>query len=137
MIQPETTPISETPVLLPKKNPLPKIVLLVILGLLVAGVLVYAGIAIGKKQNPPEVIPQVVEPSPTPDPTANWKTYRNDKYGFEFKYPEDYSLADIKEETVISAPLSKCSPKLTFNAEQYETLEEVKIIFKGRQGNLT
>ena len=28
--------------------------------------------------------------SPTPDPTADWKTYRNDKYGFEFKYPVEY-----------------------------------------------
>ena len=25
--------------------------------------------------------------TPTPDETANWKTYTNTKYGFEFKYP--------------------------------------------------
>jgi hypothetical protein len=25
-----------------------------------------------------------------PDPTANWKIYRNEEYGFEFKYPENF-----------------------------------------------
>ncbi len=29
------------------------------------------------------------ESSP-PDRTANWKTYRSEKYGFEFKYPKEY-----------------------------------------------
>src|ERR1043166_9096005 len=27
--------------------------------------------------------------STTSDQTANWKTYTNSKYGFEFKYPKD------------------------------------------------
>lgn len=30
--------------------------------------------------------------SPTPDPTINWKTYINDKYGYSFKYDPDPSL---------------------------------------------
>lgn len=29
-------------------------------------------------------------PAQSPDPTANWGTYRNDLYGFEFKYPSSY-----------------------------------------------
>lgn len=28
------------------------------------------------------------------DETANWKTYTNDKYGFEFQYPPSFSLSD-------------------------------------------
>jgi hypothetical protein len=32
-------------------------------------------------------------PTTTPDPTANWKTYTNDKLGFSFKYPGE--LVDV------------------------------------------
>lgn len=28
-------------------------------------------------------------PAPTPDPTADWKTYKNEKYGFQIKYHPD------------------------------------------------
>ena len=30
----------------------------------------------------------------SPDETADWKTYTNIKYGFEFKYPNDWILTD-------------------------------------------
>jgi hypothetical protein len=37
-------------------------------------------------------------PSPTPDPTADWNTYKNEEYGFEFKYPNILNKTEAEEE---------------------------------------
>lgn len=39
----------------------------------------------------PSVSPQ---PTPTPDETSNWKVYKNVKYKFELKYPENWYYVD-------------------------------------------
>lgn len=52
---------------------------------------------LGKKENKTimqnprtSVSPTIVQPSPVPDPTANWKTYTNTSLGFNLKYPAEW-----------------------------------------------
>lgn len=77
---------------------------MVILGLILAGGLVYAGIQIGKKQSqvsygpipvPTEtLIPTNIVSTPTPDPTANWKTYINITEKYRLRYPQNWFLKE-------------------------------------------
>ncbi len=45
------------------------------------------------------VVTPFPSPSATPDVTANWKTYTNTQYGFEFKYPTNYSPSSTVKTT--------------------------------------
>ncbi len=67
---------------------------------IIVGVLVIAGGAYALMNRAPafsELTPSMVltrtpTATPTPDPTAGWKTYTNTEYGFEFRYPADRTL---------------------------------------------
>ncbi len=62
---------------------------LLILSCLVAGFFAYKTQNLVKEITKLKSVPtQIASATPTPDPTADWKTYTNEKYGFEFKYPE-------------------------------------------------
>lgn len=71
----------------------------VVLLLIITVVLVAFKFIKTKKVTAPQPTPTALTqttPSPTLDPTANWKTYTNNTYGFSFKYPSDW---DITEQT--------------------------------------
>jgi len=76
---------SQEPVQMPEPMPPkhfgPKFIITLVIVLIVAGGAFGAIWWWGSRSS------QVAVPSATPDQTADWKTYTNTQYGFEFKYP--------------------------------------------------
>jgi hypothetical protein len=74
-------------------QPKPKL-FLIFLGLFLVLLAGIGGYYLGQRKT--SITQQVKSPSPVPtqetDPTANWKTYQNDVYGFKFEYPSDWNL---------------------------------------------
>lgn len=72
----------------------------------------------------------IPSPIPTTDPTSNWKTYTNTKYGYSIKYPSDLFVKDFETAT-------------SFTSEPYPTgegpgpLDLIEIASKGNYVNNT
>ncbi len=65
--------------------------------LLLLGGSAYAGIWMWQNQQVAQEVAPTFTPRPSvaANPTADWKTYTNTQYGFEFKYPNDFSVCDV------------------------------------------
>lgn len=75
---------------------------ILLVGLVAAATLILAGtLYLKQNKKPQSVVQTTVQPSPLPDETTNWKTYTNQKYNFEFKYPENYSIAKENSKQVV------------------------------------
>jgi len=69
--------------------------------------------------------PVITKLSPIPDPTANWKTYKNDEYGFEFKYPSKFSVQQFKGDKSFSLIYKSLSIWInTYNNEPSLNLQD-------------
>ncbi|MCK4465705.1 MAG: hypothetical protein KAU83_08335, partial [Bacteroidales bacterium] len=65
------------------------IIVIVIAVVAIGGVLAYQYLWVPEESEPMVIL----EPISTPtDETADWKTYRNEEYGFEIRYPDDIKL---------------------------------------------
>lgn len=81
----------------------------------------------------------------TVDEFANWKTYRNEKYGFEFKYPKELTPtytddsgivlnSNEKIKYVTEHPATEYSPNFVINAEENPNNFSVREFFDGNHG---
>jgi len=48
--------------------------------------------------------PEIKRPEKIVEETANWKTYRNEEYGFEIKYPSDWKVNEISNWLITFSP---------------------------------
>lgn len=109
------TPVSSMPENLPKpvlpkvqrKFPLlPIAILLIIISLGAAGVLAYQNYQLNQKLSKVSYTPASSSPSPTNDPTADWRSYTDPvNSAYSFKYPNNFTLPGDKEVN-ISLPLT-------------------------------
>ena len=90
-------------------NPPPKKPFLtgkIILIVIILSVILSAGgtyLALNSKPKPQPTVPKVT-PTTTPTPvdeTANWKTFTSTKWGFKFKYPNDWTIAKEGDKGVV------------------------------------
>lgn len=122
------------------KSPVLKFLLLGILVAIILGAIGGAYVmgrnSVFKELNPtapaiPPKDPAVYETTPTPDPTADWKTYSDSDFGISFKYPDQYGV-----------PVKKPSPEgklLTFSINKSITFGayvKPKTEIEGRGGSV-
>ncbi len=73
------------------KTPIIIMIIVTVISLALSGYLAYQNYNLNQQIGQSEEI----SPSPTADPTADWKTYKSDRYKYEFKYPEEIFKGEL------------------------------------------
>ncbi len=96
----------------PNKWLIISLVILALAALGVAGFFAYQNIQLKEKVTLRKGAPtssllptEVSSPTPTVDPTANWLTFTNENICYSFKYPQEITLKERKEENIIHLSL--------------------------------
>src|SRR3989344_6063653 len=79
-------------VILTSQEVKPNVIHWAMAGVAILAVGIAIGLLMGKYIYTPKPTPSPIvsaSPTPTSDPTANWKTYRNETAGYSLKYPAD------------------------------------------------
>lgn len=80
-----------------------------LIGLLV--IIVFISGCAEEREAIPEEVSEEELPSAIVEETADWKVYRNEKYGFEVKYPPHYSPKEtLEDKSIVSFGILKPSP---------------------------
>lgn len=87
-------PVQPTPPIMPgQKNKIPSwlgfVAIVIGIVILFGGVFAYQYFSV-------EPAPVVVQTPQVQSPTAGWKTYTNSQYGFEIKYPQDWTIPESR-----------------------------------------
>jgi hypothetical protein len=84
--------VEQSPIpLKPSVNSKTLLVAVVVSVVIMIGLITYVLTARTKSMSQlPSISPTLPQPSPTIDPTANWKIYKDTVYGFEIKFPQEW-----------------------------------------------
>ncbi len=111
-----------------------RLVLFGLLALFVVGAASAGAYMLGAKNNQPaqpQASPTPSQPTITPDPISEWKTYANKKYGYSFKYPLDstfpklednYAHPDYLGSTVVDFPVESFKTKPFVNVSVWDDI---------------
>jgi len=146
---PSSPPVIPDPIGNPESsNPIkrkPKFSFFVIIGIIIF--LLLAGSAAGfyvfkpqimnliSKPTPtPIVIPGLtrnpVSPSPTPDPTAGWKTYTSTKANYSFKHPAELPLVNVSPSPQCASCVEDIQLTPNFNPASQDNTISLILVFK-------
>jgi hypothetical protein len=117
---PTEKPPEAKPIMPPKpKTPLLVILIVLILALIGAtGYLAYQNYQLKQQVSQLQTTPS---PTPSPDPTANWKTYKDEAVGFSLMYPSTWNYSIEQETTMSKDPYSgntSFSGQVQFNGKE-------------------
>ncbi|MFZ2149793.1 MAG: hypothetical protein WAV15_01380 [Minisyncoccia bacterium] len=92
----------------------------VIIGVFAVGLILVGGyLAWAKKEKAEPIVPETLQVD-----VSNWKTYVNTEYGFEFKYPTDLVIDEVKGSSNFEKRFTNVTVDTPSNIEEAKQINE-------------